>query len=283
MPNDSLIERQTLYRYIHYRIDFGLNESKQDVQDELPELVQYDINSGEMVFDFFNLGRRVDITGFEVVLNFKLPSGKIVTDRILDKNKQVSRVKYYTRSTILAEDGIVEGNIALSKNGDKVTSPVRFQFRVLLGLDSSSSITEEEKSMFDELMEEVGELKQDLTSSKEELDTYTQQQKEQFDTMYATMNSEFTSSLQSKQAEYDVAVGNVNKVATEFETNYNELLTAKEQEFDEAFNGFDMGGAFNEKFEKLEDTYAEDYADMKKTQKEIYVSTLTYRIVEDKE
>ena len=48
------IERQNLLRYAHFRIDFGLNEAHQDVQSEIPELVQYDNNSGMFVFDFFN-------------------------------------------------------------------------------------------------------------------------------------------------------------------------------------------------------------------------------------
>ena len=34
------IERQSLHRYAHFRIDFGLNEAQQDVQSEVPELVQ---------------------------------------------------------------------------------------------------------------------------------------------------------------------------------------------------------------------------------------------------
>ena len=42
-------ERQNLHRYAHFRIDFGLNEALQEVQTEIPELVQYDNNSGMFV------------------------------------------------------------------------------------------------------------------------------------------------------------------------------------------------------------------------------------------
>ena len=82
------IERQNLHRYAHFRIDFGLNEAQQDVQSEIPELVQYDNESGMFVFDFFNLGRRVDTEGYTIVLNFLLPNGELITRMVQDENKQ---------------------------------------------------------------------------------------------------------------------------------------------------------------------------------------------------
>ena len=62
----------------------------------------------------------------------------------------------------------------------------------------------------------------------------------------------------------------------------SEFEDLKDQ-FNDAFNSFDMGGAFQEKFEGLEQQYAHDYADMKQTVKEIYTTTLTYRYIEDEE
>jgi hypothetical protein len=44
-----------------------------------------------------------------------------------------------------------------------------------------------------------------------------------------------------------------------------------------------MGGAFEQKFENLEEEYAEQYAETKRITHEIYTTTLTYRFVEDEE
>ena len=109
------IERQNLHRYAHFRIDFGLNEAQQEVQTEIPELVQYDNNSGMFVFDFFNLGRRVDTSGYTIVLNFLLPNNSLITRMVEPKNIQASRAVFYTPTRILTHAGMVEANITLFK------------------------------------------------------------------------------------------------------------------------------------------------------------------------
>ena len=63
------------------------------------------------------------------------------------------------------------------------------------------------------------------------------------------------------------------------ETEFQGLV----KQFDDAFNHFDMDGAFNAKFEKLEEEYAEQYSETKRITHEIYTTTLTYRFVEDEE
>ena len=108
-------------------------------------------------------------------------------------------------------------------------------------------------------------------------------QKSRFDTLYTDEVEAFSQALIDKQGEFEVAIGNNN---TRFDKKINlwqgEFDDLKEQ-FDDAFNSFDMGGAFQEKFEGLEQQYAHDYHDMKQTVKEIYTTTLTYRYIEDEE
>jgi hypothetical protein len=134
------IEKQSLHRYAHFRIDFGLNEAQQDVQSEVPELVQYDNESGMFVFDFFNLGKRIDTTGYTIVLNFLLPNGDLVTRMVEDKNKQESRAIFYTPSSILLNAGMVQGNVSLyNEEKIQVTSPVRFKFKVQEGIESEAT------------------------------------------------------------------------------------------------------------------------------------------------
>ena len=157
------IERQSLHRYAHFRIDFGLNEAQQDVQSEVPELVQYDNESGMFVFDFFNLGRRVDTTGYTIVLNFLLPNGDLVTRMVEDKNKQASRAVFYTPSSILQNAGMVQGNVSLY-NAEKiqVTSPIRFKFKVQEGIENELGEDSTDVPILQQLISDVQALKNEV-------------------------------------------------------------------------------------------------------------------------
>ena len=277
------IERQNLHRYAHFRIDFGLNEAQQEVQTEIPELVQYDNNSGMFVFDFFNLGRRVDTTGYTIILNFLLPNNSLITRMIEPNNIQASRAVFYTPSSILTYAGMVEANIALFKEGINVTSPIRFKFLVQEGIESESISTSEDIPILQQLIGQVEEVKTSANEWQQTLEGEYNNQKSRFDTLYTDEVEAFSQALIDKQGEFDVAIGNNN---TRFDKKINlwqgEFDDLKEQ-FDDAFNSFDMGGAFQEKFEGLEQQYAHDYHDMKQTVKEIYTTTLTYRYIEDEE
>ena len=44
-----------------------------------------------------------------------------------------------------------------------------------------------------------------------------------------------------------------------------------------------MDGAFEKKFENLEEEYAEQYAETKRITHEIYTTTLTYRFVDEEQ
>lgn len=277
------IERQNLHRYAHFRIDFGLNEAQQEVQTEIPELVQYDNNSGMFVFDFFNLGRRVDTTGYTIILNFLLPNNSLITRMVEPKNIQASRAVFYTPTSILAYAGMVEANITLFKEGINVTSPIRFKFLVQEGIESESISTSEDIPILQQLIGQVEEVKESANEWQQTLEGEYNTQKSRFDTLYTDEVEAFSQALIDKQGEFDVAIGNNN---TRFDKKINlwqgEFEDLKEQ-FDDAFNSFDMGGAFQEKFEGLEQQYAHDYHDMKQTVKEIYTTTLTYRYIEDEE
>ena len=277
------IERQNLHRYAHFRIDFGLNEAQQEVQTEIPELVQYDNNSGMFVFDFFNLGRRVDTSGYTIVLNFLLPNNSLITRMVEPKNIQASRAVFYTPTSILTHAGMVEANITLFKEGINVTSPIRFKFLVQEGIESESISTSEDIPILQQLIGQVEEVKTNANEWQQTLEGEYNNQKSRFDTLYTNEVEAFSQALIDKQGEFDVAIGNNN---TRFDKKINlwqgEFDDLKEQ-FDDAFNSFDMGGAFQEKFEGLEQQYAHDYADMKQTVKEIYTTTLTYRYVDDEE
>ena len=277
------IERQNLHRYAHFRIDFGLNEAQQEVQTEIPELVQYDNNSGMFVFDFFNLGRRVDTTGYTIVLNFLLPNNSLITRMIEPNNIQASRAVFYTPSSILTYAGMVEANITLFKEGINVTSPIRFKFLVQEGIESESISTSEDIPILQQLIGQVEEVKESANEWQQTLEEEYNNQVDRFYELYTDEVEAFSQALIDKQGEFDVAIGNNN---TRFDKKINlwqgEFDDLKEQ-FDDAFNSFDMGGAFQEKFEGLEQQYAHDYADMKQTVKEIYTTTLTYRYVDDEE
>ena len=277
------IERQNLHRYAHFRIDFGLNEAQQEVQTEIPELVQYDNNSGMFVFDFFNLGRRVDTSGYTIVLNFLLPNNSLITRMVEPKNIQASRAVFYTPTSILTHAGMVEANITLFKEGINVTSPIRFKFLVQEGIESESISTSEDIPILQQLIGQVEEVKTSANEWQQTLEGEYNTQKSRFDTLYRDEVGAFSQALVDKQGEFDRAIGANNKTFDSNLARQNSEFEGLKEQFDDAFNSFDMGGAFQEKFEGLEQQYAHDYADMKQTVKEIYTTTLTYRYVEDEE
>ena len=277
------IERQNLHRYAHFRIDFGLNEAQQEVQTEIPELVQYDNNSGMFVFDFFNLGRRVDTTGYTIVLNFLLPNNSLITRMVEPKNIQASRAVFYTPTSILTHAGMVEANITLFKEGINVTSPIRFKFLVQEGIESESISTSEDIPILQQLIGQVEEVKTSANEWQQTLEGEYNTQKSRFDTLYRDEVGAFSQALVDKQGEFDRAIGANNKTFDDNLARQNSEFEDLKDQFDDAFNSFDMGGAFQEKFEGLEQQYAHDYADMKQTVKEIYTTTLTYRYVDDEE
>ena len=277
------IERQNLHRYAHFRIDFGLNEAQQEVQTEIPELVQYDNNSGMFVFDFFNLGRRVDTTGYTIVLNFLLPNNSLITRMVEPKNIQASRAVFYTPTSILTHAGMVEANITLFKEGINVTSPIRFKFLVQEGIESESISTSEDIPILQQLIGQVEEVKTSANEWQQTLEGEYNNQKSRFDTLYRDEVGAFSQALVDKQGEFDIAIGNNNTIFDGKINLWQREFDGLKQDFDDAFNSFDMGGAFQVKFEGLEQQYAHDYADMKQTVREIYTTTLTYRYVDEEE
>ena len=278
------IERQSLHRYAHFRIDFGLNEAQQDVQSEVPELVQYDNESGMFVFDFFNLGRRVDTTGFTIVLNFLLPNGDLVTRLVEDKNKQASRAVFYTPNSVLQYAGEVEGNVSLyNKEGMMVTSPVRFRFIVQTGIESEVGEDSTDVPVLQQLIADVQGLKEDVQEWDTQMEEEYARQQAEFTSLHNQWNSAYENSLTEKEGDYDRFLGQNNTEFQEQLAEQQEEFQGLVDQFDEAFNGFDMGGAFEAKFENLEEEYAEQYAETKRITQEIYTTTLTYRYVDEEE
>ena len=278
------IERQSLHRYAHFRIDFGLNEAQQDVQSEIPELVQYDNESGMFVFDFFNLGRRVDTTGYTIVLNFLLPNGDLVTRMVEDKNKQASRAVFYTPSSILQNAGMVQGNVSLY-NAEKiqVTSPVRFKFKVQEGIENEAGEDSTDVPILQQLISDVQALKNEVQQWDSQMEQEYERQQSEFNSLHNQWSANYQASLTQKEEDYDRFLGqnqaDFEEQLADQETEFQGLV----DQFDTAFNGFDMGGAFEQKFENLEEEYAEQYAETKRITHEIYTTTLTYRFVEDEE
>ena len=278
------IERQSLHRYAHFRIDFGLNEAQQDVQSEIPELVQYDNESGMFVFDFFNLGRRVDTTGYTIVLNFLLPNGDLVTRMVEDKNKQASRAVFYTPSSILQNAGMVQGNVSLY-NAEKiqVTSPVRFKFKVQEGIENEAGEDSTDVPILQQLIGEVQALKNEVQQWDITMEEEYKKQQSEFTSLHNQWSANYQRSLTDKEETYD-------RFLSQNQADFEEQLAKQEtafqglvDQFDDAFSHFDMDGAFNAKFEKLEEEYAEQYSETKRITHEIYTTTLTYRFVENEE
>ena len=278
------IERQSLHRYAHFRIDFGLNEAQQDVQSEVPELVQYDNESGMFVFDFFNLGRRVDTTGYTIVLNFLLPNGDLVTRMVEDRNKQASRAVFYTPSSILQNAGMVQGNVSLY-NAEKiqVTSPVRFKFKVQEGIENEAGEDSTDVPILQQLISDVQALKNEVNQWDIKMQDEYERQQSEFSSLHSQWNTNYQASLTENEGYYIEFLSqnqaDFEKQLADQETEFQSLV----DQFDEAFNGFDMGGAFEQKFENLEEEYAEQYAETKRITHEIYTTTLTYRFVDEEQ
>lgn len=278
------IERQSLHRYAHFRIDFGLNEAHQDVQSEIPELVQYDNESGMFVFDFFNLGRRVDTTGYTIVLNFLLPNGDLVTRMVEEKNKQASRAVFYTPSSILLNAGMVQGNVSLY-NAEKiqVTSPIRFKFKVQEGIENEAGEDSTDVPILQQLISDVQALKNEVQQWDNQMEQEYERQQSEFNSLHNQWSANYQASLTQKEEDYDRFLSqNQADFVDQMEEQEAEFQSLVDQ-FDAAFNGFDMGGAFEQKFENLEEEYAEQYAETKRVTHEIYTTTLTYRFVENEE
>lgn len=276
------IERQSLHRYAHFRIDFGLNEAQQDVQSEIPELVQYDNESGMFVFDFFNLGRRVDTTEYTIVLNFLLPNGDLVTRMVEEKNKQASRAVFYTPSSILQNAGMVQGNVSLY-NAEKiqVTSPIRFKFKVQEGIENELGEDSTDVPILQQLISDVQALKNEVQQWDVQMEQEYNRQQSEFTSLHGIWNTSYQNSLTEKEADYDRFLSqNQADFANQMEDQETEFQGLVNQ-FNEAFSGFDMDGAFKQKFEKLEEEYAEQYAETKRITNEIYTTTLTYRFVDE--
>lgn len=278
------IERQSLHRYAHFRIDFGLNEAQQDVQSEVPELVQYDNESGMFVFDFFNLGRRVDTEGYTIVLNFLLPNGDLVTRMVEDRNKQASRAVFYTPSSILQNAGMVQGNVSLY-NAEKiqVTSPVRFKFKVQEGIENEAGEDSTDVPILQQLISDVQALKNEVNQWDIKMQDEYERQQSEFSSLHSQWNTNYQASLTENEGYYIEFLSqnqaDFEKQLADQETEFQSLV----DQFDEAFNGFDMGGAFEQKFENLEEEYAEQYAETKRITHEIYTTTLTYRFVDEEQ
>ena len=278
------IERQSLHRYAHFRIDFGLNEAQQDVQSEVPELVQYDNESGMFVFDFFNLGRRVDTTGYTIVLNFLLPNGDLVTRMVEDRNKQASRAVFYTPSSILQNAGMVQGNVSLY-NAEKiqVTSPVRFKFKVQEGIENEAGEDSTDVPILQQLISDVQALKDEVQQWDSQMEQEYERQQSEFTSLHNQWSANYQASLTENEGYYIEFLSqnqaDFEKQLADQETEFQGLVN----QFNTAFNSFDMGGAFEQKFANLEEEYAEQYAETKRITHEIYTTTLTYRFVEDEE
>ena len=278
------IERQSLHRYAHFRIDFGLNEAQQDVQSEVPELVQYDNESGMFVFDFFNLGRRVDTTGYTIVLNFLLPNGDLVTRMVEDKNKQASRAVFYTPSSILQNAGMVQGNVSLY-NAEKiqVTSPVRFKFKVQEGIENEIGEDSVEVPILQQLISDVQALKNEVDQWDSQMEQEYERQQSEFNSLHSQWNTNYQASLTEKEEDYDRFLGQNQAEFTDQMKEQEAEFQSLVDQFDEAFSGFDMDATFQQKFAKLEEEYAEQYAETKRITHEIYTTTLTYRFVDEEQ
>ena len=283
------IERQSLHRYAHFRIDFGLNEAQQDVQSEVPELVQYDNESGMFVFDFFNLGRRVDTTGYSIMLNFLLPDSDLVTDTILDSNKQASRAVYYTPNRILKVSGIVQGTIYLIRgtieNNDfiRVTSPVRFQFKVQDGIEDEEGQGSTDIPLLQKIIGEVQTLKNEVDQWDNKMEQEYEKQQSEFTKLHNQWDTNYQASLTEKKGDYDRFLSQNQADFADQKKKQETEFQGLVKQFNDAFSGFDMDATFEQKFANLEKEYAEQYSETKRITHEIYTTTLTYRFVEDEE
>lgn len=304
-----MVDKKDLYKQIHLKVDFGLNSSNQIVQKEIPELVQYDNNSGLLVFDFYNNGRKVDLTDTRVIVNFKLPSGDGVHDEVTNIRPIESRAMYFTPTGILCEEGIVTGDVALYKGDIQITSCAKFKFNVIEGVDTQGIVDNEKFPVLQSLLNQVDEVvqearrwEQEFQGKYEEVEESINTAREQFTTQQEMFEQEFDEQMTNQQ---DLFSTKYNQIDSLFENKSNTLdnqfseksqsldtlfndksnaidvrFEQKWQDIDNMFHQEDVDRMFEEKFERLEQDFAQDYTDMKQTVREVYSTTLKYRIVE---
>lgn len=304
-----MVDKKDLYKQIHLKVDFGMNSDSQIVQKEIPELVQYDNNSGLLVFDFYNNGRKVDLTDTRVIVNFKLPSGDGVHDEVTNIRTIESRAMYFTPTGILYEEGIVTGDVALYKGDIQITSCAKFKFNVIEGVDTQGIVDNEKfpilqslLNQVDEVVQEAREWEQEFQGKYEEVEESINTAREQFTTQQEMFEQEFDEQMTNQQDLFSTKYNQINSLfenksntldnqfnekSQSLDTLFNDKSNAidvrfeqKWQDIDNMFHQEDVDRMFEEKFERLEQDFAQDYTDMKQTVREVYSTTLKYRIVE---
>ena len=304
-----MVDKKDLYKQIHLKVDFGMNSDSQIVQKEIPELVQYDNNSGLLVFDFYNNGRKVDLTGARVIVNFKLPSGDGVHDEVTNIRPIESRAMYFTPTGVLYEEGIVTGDVALYKGDIQITSCAKFKFNVIEGVDTQGIVDNEKfpvlqslLNQVDGIVQEAREWEQEFQSKYEEVEQSINTAREQFATQQEMFDQEFDEQMTNQQNQFTTKYNQINSLfenksntldnqfsekSQSLDTLFNDKSNAidvrfeqKWQDIDNMFHQEDVDRMFEEKFERLEQDFAQDYTDMKQTVREVYSTTLKYRIVE---
>lgn len=282
---------KNIYRKIHYRIDVGLNRANQVVQTEIPELSQFDNKSGLLVFDFYNEGRRVPLENTRILVNFLLPNGKAVADELTTINLLKSRASYVTPNGLLQVDGLVSGNITLYKEDSQITAPVKFNFMVVDAINTDDIVGHEGYPILmkliadvDKAIDKVNQWDEHYQMNYHNHDIKFKQKYDSVSSEFDTMTQNFTNRMDSKFNEVQSAFNNKSTtIDNQFNTQYNFItrrFDEKYQEIDDAFHGADVDEMFAEKFEGLEEEYAETYADMKKTVREVYNTTLKYRYID---
>lgn len=304
-----MVDKKDLYRQIYLKVDFGLNGDNQIVQKEVPELVQYDNNSGLLVFDFYNNGRKIDLANTRVVVNFKLPSGIGVHDEVTNIRPVESRAMYFTPMGVLYEEGIVTGDIALYRGDVQITSCAKFKYNVIKGIATEEIVDNERFPILQTLLTEVEEIaesarqwEQEFQNKYTEVESAITTAKEQFTTQQEIFDQEFDEQLTGQATKFALAYNQINTTfnnksetldrqfndkSQSLDTLFGEKSSAidtrfeqKWQDIDNMFHQEDVDAMFQEKFERLEEDFAQDYTDMKETVREVYNTTLKYRIVE---
>lgn len=286
----TLDDMKEPYRQIEIKIDFGLNAENQVVQKEIVDLVQYDSYSGLLVFDFYNKGIRIDLNGVQIGINFQLPSGETFTDIINDVRVLESRATYFIKSRILKEEGEVIGDVALFKGETQITSNVKFKFNVIKGISAENVIEDEDYPALQSLILQVQEvvdearvwseefqikdevLNEQIQMAQQKVTDVSDNGKVLFDTQISMQDQEFDDLITEKNNAFDTK-------ATEINNRFNELYN----NIDGRFVTEEIEQKFQDKYNTLEQQYAQDYADIKSTANEIKTTCLKYRIVEEGE
>ena len=179
---------------------------------------------------------------------------------------------------------MVQGNVSLY-NAQKiqVTSPVRFKFKVQEGIENEAGEDSTDVPILQQLIGEVQALKNEVSQWDIEMENEYKRQQSEFSSLHSQWNTNYQTSLTDKEETYDRFLGqnqaDFAKQLTDQETEFQGLV----DQFNAAFSGFDMDGAFEKKFENLEEEYAEQYSETKRITHEIYTTTLTYRFVDEEQ